>query len=196
MCQEICAIVGCESPVYAREWCSLHYNRWRTNGDPLKTRRTPRSEAINYFRGVVLNYEGDDCLIWPYGKTGLGYAQVAVDRKKKLVCRLICELLYGPPPTEKHQAAHSCGNGLKGCCNPKHLRWATASENMQDQIAHGTTAKGERNGNAKLTEAKVAQIRELAGKMAQRKIVEAVGTSQCNVWRVIHGQTWAGNAFS
>lgn len=33
---EICSIEGCVKLVRARGWCSTHYNRWRTHGDPLK----------------------------------------------------------------------------------------------------------------------------------------------------------------
>lgn len=30
-----CSIDECEKPVLGRGWCSMHYNRWRRNGDPL-----------------------------------------------------------------------------------------------------------------------------------------------------------------
>lgn len=30
-----CTIAGCERPHLARSWCSAHYSRWRTHGDPL-----------------------------------------------------------------------------------------------------------------------------------------------------------------
>jgi hypothetical protein len=33
---------------------------------------------------------------------------------------------------------HSCGNGDKGCVNPKHLRIGTPSENNADTLEHGT----------------------------------------------------------
>jgi hypothetical protein len=35
-----CSIEGCGKPVVGRGWCSMHYARWRTYGDPLyQTRR-------------------------------------------------------------------------------------------------------------------------------------------------------------
>jgi hypothetical protein len=30
-----CTIDGCDKPIRARGWCSLHYGRWNRNGDPL-----------------------------------------------------------------------------------------------------------------------------------------------------------------
>ena len=30
-----CSVEKCERPSKARTWCSLHYTRWRRNGDPL-----------------------------------------------------------------------------------------------------------------------------------------------------------------
>lgn len=31
---QMCSISGCDRPVLARSWCSSHYSRWRTSGDP------------------------------------------------------------------------------------------------------------------------------------------------------------------
>lgn len=36
MTRQTCAIDGCQRPARSRGWCSKHYNRWLTNGDPLK----------------------------------------------------------------------------------------------------------------------------------------------------------------
>lgn len=35
MSPKLCSIDGCGRHHLARGWCSLHYNRWRSNGDPL-----------------------------------------------------------------------------------------------------------------------------------------------------------------
>lgn len=34
---KICSIEECKREVYARGWCSVHYQRWSRWGDPLKT---------------------------------------------------------------------------------------------------------------------------------------------------------------
>jgi len=40
-----CSIEGCDLPVASRGWCSKHYTRWRRNGDPTVTVRTPPATA-------------------------------------------------------------------------------------------------------------------------------------------------------
>lgn len=34
----ICSVEGCDKPTEARGWCHKHYQRWRSNGDPLISR--------------------------------------------------------------------------------------------------------------------------------------------------------------
>lgn len=47
-----------------------------------------------------------------------------------IVARLICEWFHGPPPTDKHEAGHTCPHGENAsCCHPGHLRWMTRTEN-------------------------------------------------------------------
>jgi len=39
MNKRTCSINGCDGPVSGRGWCSKHYQRWQSNGDPLVNRR-------------------------------------------------------------------------------------------------------------------------------------------------------------
>ena len=154
----ICSIPNCGKPAKHRGWCQRHYMRWWRHGDPLEGRRDD-GEALNFYRTVVLSYEGDDCLNWPYNKTGKGYAQLWLDDRMNLVSRLVCQDTHGAPPSPSHVAAHSCGRGLQGCVNKHHLSWKTGIENAADKLIHGTHTRGERNGMSKLTEATVREIR-------------------------------------
>lgn len=76
----------------------------------------------------------------------------------RTVHRLVCIAFHGPPPPGL-QAAHWDGCKLNN--SPSNLRWATPSENMYDQIRHGSHVdnRGERHGSAKLTEDAVREIR-------------------------------------
>ena len=79
-----------------------------------------------------------ECLRW-IGAT-IGNRRKAPSAKYKgkvrYVSRLVCEEAHGPPPTNKHEAAHA-PNGCIGvmCVNPDHIRWATRSENELDKPA-------------------------------------------------------------
>ena len=186
--ESICKIDGCNKRVNARGWCKSHWQRWRRNGSPLGG-RTPVGEAERYFREVVLTYEGDDCLLWPYGKSN-GYGTLNNEGGSKLVHRRLCEETNGPAPTPDHEAAHSCGRGHLACATKRHLSWKTPKENTADKATHGTRQTGERNPLAKLTEDAVTAIR--ADYDSQQKIAEKYGVTQTTISCVKRGSTWAG----
>lgn len=183
-----CQIDGCHKFVFARGWCQSHWKRWRAHGDPLAG-RTPPGEPTRFLREVVFQYNSDDCLKWPYGHNGLGYGYINGIRPK-YVHVLACMHANGPPPTNRHVAAHSCGNGHLGCVNPRHLRWATQAGNHADKIAHGTHGKGEKNSHAKLTEADAMAIKSLVGKEPQRSTAKRFGVSQTTVSDIRSGRRW------
>ena len=135
---KICKIDDCDKPHLARGWCLAHYRRWRRNGHPLggRANSTSRGAPKRYLHEIVLTYEEDVCLKWPYGNSGSGYGQIQHDGKHHYVHRLVCEAVNGPPPTPRHEVAHSCGNGDQGCCAKQHLRWATRAENIADRLLH------------------------------------------------------------
>lgn len=71
--------------------------------------------------------------------------------------RLVCEAWHGPPPQADSQAAHNDGNPWNN--HYSNLRWATPKENTADKVRHGTSQRGERSANARLTENFVRQLR-------------------------------------
>lgn len=151
--------------------------------------RNPKGTALQYLRDVVLPFEGDECLLWPFNRNKSGHGTIKVDGKNRLVARVICSELHGPPPSDKHEAAHSCGRGNFGCANGGHLRWATRAENEADKLLHGTSNRGERHGMAKLSTVEVLAIREMA--VPSRQIAKAFGISQTMVSKIKRGEAWA-----
>jgi len=103
----------------------------------------------------------------------------------------MCILAHGEPPTPAHQASHSCGKGHEGCVSPRHLRWATASENEADKIDHGTVRRGSSINTAKLTEADVRQIRELYDSVGRAALARRYGILPTTVWQVATRRSWA-----
>jgi hypothetical protein len=187
--KKICLISGCAKSATQRGWCGAHYARWRAHGHPLAG-RTPNGEPRSYFETVVLNFEGNDCLIWPYGKYSTGYASMYQGGAMKPVHRLVCEAFNGPPPTKQHEAAHSCGKGHKGCVNPRHLSWKTCSENHADKLRHGTHNRGERSPRAKLTPSQVLEIRALQSTMSKCKLARLFGVSAAAVDDICRNRSW------
>src|SRR5690606_20841041 len=95
-----------------------------------------------------------------------------------------------PRPTPRHEAAHSCGNGHLGCCNPRHLRWASHVANMADKVEHGTHQIGEKHGMARLTENDVRYIRKMRGKVSQQKVAAQFGVTFSAISCVQRRATW------
>lgn len=184
-----CSIDGCSGNAVARGWCETHYRRWKRNGDPTFSVRAQArpGELRRFYRAVVLPYEGDECLSWPFGCLSSGYAKMG----NSVVSRLVCEDEHGPPPTPEHQAAHSCGRGHLGCVARKHMSWKTPKENQRDQLQHGTVMCGARNPNAKLSESEVFEIRRLHGSgVSTRRLCDQFGVSNQTISSIMTGRTW------
>lgn len=167
---------------------------------PRKRNQFPR----RYWRQSLTNVS-NECDFWPFGclrrkdhEKGCGPAILWVGGGYELVSRLTCRAIYGPPPSVKHEAAHSCGNGHLGCINPKHLSWKTHKENCQDKIEHGTSGfgkpcfgvRGSKHGGAKLSEQQVLLIRKLIEIRSTKKIAREFGVSRATITDIKLGNTW------
>jgi hypothetical protein len=186
----LCSIPDCGKPAVRQfDWCKDHRSRWERHGDPLGG-RVARGAVLKYFHEVVMAYDGDDCLIWPYS-TNNGYGQLRWNGRPVIVSRLVCELTHGPAPDQRDNAAHSCGKGHEGCVAKKHLRWKSPADNEADKRIHGTWDA--RRGGAKLTWPDVRRIRSIATaepKMPHAHIAAMFGVERRAVNKVVKGETW------
>lgn len=189
--KHICSISGCGNPRLAKGWCRKHYLRWYKYGDPLFTKQTPNGELLRYFEEEVLSYDGEECLIWPYGRNAYGYAVMTADGEKQIVSRYLCERTKGAPPSKRHDAAHSCGKGNLGCVTKRHLSWKTRAGNHADKIEHGTHIYGERIAIAKLNDEAVRTMRRLRSSMSLVDIARMYGVSPATAHSAINRKTWA-----
>jgi hypothetical protein len=185
-----CSIDGCNKPACnSRGWCWSHYQRWRAHGDPLSG-RTFTGDPERYFHDVVLEYTGDDCLIWPFGRDGRGYGAMTLNGRRVQVHRAACEQTSGPPHANS-EVAHNCGNGHLGCVNPRHLRWATKKENAGDRAVHGTLVRGSAVTISKLTEDQVRTIRQrLAEGVRKAAIAREFSVAFMTITAIERGRTW------
>lgn len=98
------------------------------------------------------------CQIWLQGCTVDGYGILTHKRIKYLAHRLSYKLFKHDVPNTK-LVLHHCD--IRCCINPEHLYMGTDADNSRDMIARSRDRhqKGSLNGNAKLNEAQVREIR-------------------------------------
>lgn len=189
----ICAANDCRNPAKTCGFCGKHYQRLQKYGDAnhAVTPKAADGEPMRFLMEVAVPCSSDDCLTWPFAKTTHGYGQLWTDHpyRLELAHRVICRIVHGDAPTEKHEVAHSCGNGFSGCVNPRHLRWATRVENMADKIRHGTTFRGN-HPNAKLLVSDVISIRAASGTDGEIAVKYGVSRSSINMIRARVSWKW------
>lgn len=137
------------------------------------------------------------CWPWtgPIASTGYGMIGLAAAARERGLPAVptapwvACFLASGPPKDGQH-CLHSCGN--RRCCNPAHLRWGTAAENMQDRVREG------RSPTQKLTPEQVLSIRQrmAAVPWGQRgaeyaAISDETGVSENNIRKIVNGSAWS-----
>jgi hypothetical protein len=191
-----CLIDGCNgdahAPGSARGWCTKHYQRWQSHGDPLTTKFDPQqTKRINAWLEQHADYAGDDCLKWPFRVNDHGRGMVTLAGVQMTAPRAMCTLAHGKPPTPEHETAHNCGKGHEGCINPRHLRWDTAAGNQADKVLHGTIIRGEAVNTAKLTEDQVREIRRIGSTMARKETAAMFEVSYWTIWEIQTRRSWA-----
>lgn len=184
-----CSVSECQKISYCRGYCKAHYSRLWRNGDPVAG-RTGHGEPMRWLV-AHRDYQSDECLLWPFRKRWNGYGDLRIGSRSIAASRKMCELAHGLPRTPGNAAAHSCGNGFGGCVNPRHLRWATKSENEQEKLWHGTSNRGERHGMAKLTAADVVSMRSMQGTRTQKDVAALFGVGRAAVYSIWSRKNWA-----
>lgn len=88
------------------------------------------------------------------------------------------------------EASHK--NGIRWDNRLANLRWATKKENAADKNRHGTMARGEKNGQAKLSAENVTEIRVLLASktLSQTQISKKFGVKQAAISNIFTGRKW------
>ena len=191
-----CGCAGCDETAIKNGLCARHYDKRRRHGDASAGRdRKYVSREISWaWLRENAAHIGGDCLIWPFGKSSQGYGLVPPEcgnGNPLGAHRQMCILAHGAPSAAGLMATHRCGNGHLGCVNPNHLRWGTGVDNMQDAIAHGTTGRGDKNGNSKITEAQArAILAEPIRRGGARILAERYGITVDTVRKIQNKVLW------
>lgn len=161
-------------------YCSVRCHKHRLR-DPK------RAEA--HFWARVNKDAANGCWLWTEGVDKWGYGDLRYFGKHIQAHRLAWRLLKGDPG--EFDVLHKCN--VEACCNIDHLYLGTDLQNAQDRVRAGTHLRGEQMYNAKLTDAKVREIRQqrdLTG-LSYYKIAEQHRLSYTIVREACIGSTWA-----
>jgi hypothetical protein len=174
-----CSEKDCDQKHYARGLCKRHYSRRRRAGTLPPIPKTSEER----FWAKVQRGGPDDC--WISATNRRRYGQFSVDGKAVLAHRFSYALVHGPILDGLH-VLHRCDN--PPCVNPTHLFLGTNADNMRDREAkgRGNQPRGTANGNCRLTDEEIAEIRVASG--TQQEIGERFGISQPMVSRIKRGK--------
>lgn len=138
-------------------------------------------------------YTGDDCVIWPFGRNHKGYGTLGRRTGFVTAHRWMCNAAHGPSPEGKPQALHSCGNGRNGCVNPRHLRWGSQQDNVDDSKRMGELVRGEQKPASVLSsdDVRVIRYRYARGGVLMRELAVEYGVSKTTIVLTIQRKKWA-----
>lgn len=94
-------------------------------------------------------------------------------------------------PERKELVTHRCDN--PSCVNPDHLVLGTTQSNTQEAVDRGLliNVKGEKHGRAKLTVAKVKQIKKLISEgWNDNRLGKKFGVSGATIFCIRIGRNW------
>lgn len=126
------------------------------------------------------------------GVDRLGYSFVILSmegiKTQMYIHKLVMQAFVGDCP-DGYEVRHMDGNPSNN--NLNNLRYGTHSQNMLDKNKHSTGNRGEKHGNAKLTDNDVRNIKLLVAEgNTQRKIAELFSIHPSTVSRIINRRRW------
>ena len=130
----------------------------------------------------------DGSVLGPRGQLSVflngNQARVSLGSKGRntIVSHLVLEAFVGPRQPGQVACHFPDRNPLN--CAVENLRWGTDKDNGGDRVKHGTTLLGEKNGQCKIPDAIVEEIRVATG--TQREIAKKFGVTQAHVWNLRH----------
>lgn len=134
------------------------------------------------------------CWLFTGGKQSQGYGAIW-DGEKQRRAHIVSYEIHVETIPKGLLVLHSCDNPW--CVNPEHLFLGTHQDNVDDMRAKGRDSfgenKGTNNGQAKLTEADVWDIRRLlsTGQYTQDQIGDMFGVTRGAIKGIKLGYTWS-----
>lgn len=128
------------------------------------------------------------CWVWTAGRDSGGYGMLSYKKKSERAHRVAYLLKHGKIPHGKC-VLHRCDNRL--CVRDAHHFIGTKTVNTADMIAKGRQAKGEKKWSAKLTDAKVLDLRlRYAQGEVLKDLAAELGISEKEATFITTGRVW------
>lgn len=170
----------------------------------------PDAQKVRFLELVDASNGIDSCHIWRGRIREFGYGMFDFSNMSRRAHRVSWVIHNGEIPNDLH-VLHRCDN--PPCCNPRHLWLGTDADNVNDRIAKGRTsadhsnrergnyhhsrrrpeglARGVINGQAKLKEHEVYEIRRLSiNGRSHTTISRMFGVCRSNVRLIVNRLTW------
>lgn len=152
----------------------------------------PLPKLKNFWKKVQIIDDEKSCWEWTGAKTKDGYGKIGIARdgvtRNLRAHRVSFEYINGSIPPE-NCICHHCDN--PSCVRPDHLFLGTVWDNNHDKEKKNRDSRGERNGQAKLTEEDVRIIREMYHKgHTQENIAEIFNVGQTCISKVVRKTRW------
>ncbi len=128
------------------------------------------------------------CWIWKAGCFTDGYGLFKIAGRLKRAHRVAFQLSHKISPGPA-QVLHECDNTI--CCNPDHLFLGSTQDNTADRVKKNRSARGSKNGSAKLMEADIPKIRKLLFQgFTQETIAKQFKIGQAMISSIKRGECW------
>lgn len=127
----------------------------------------------------------DDCWEWIHNKTDRdGYGRFSLRGYPYRAHRISYAIENGDP--KGLCVCHTCDNPI--CVNPAHLWSGTNRDNTDDKVTKDRQARGEEDGNSKLTKGQVVEI--LASKETNIALAAQYQVSDSLIAHIRRGRIW------
>jgi hypothetical protein len=156
---------------------------------PPPAQESSKKRTVGERFWALVDATGQGCWPWTGSKNPKGYGRCSAFGRGGLLSHRVAWALTNGDIPPGLVVRHRCHN--PACCRPAHLLLGTQAENIRDSVRDHRHTFGERNGNAKLTEANVLAIREAkASGFGSTELGRRFGVTEALIRQVCKGIGW------
>lgn len=149
------------------------------------------SDELSYIDAKIKEYaiqSETGCLLWTGAIITGGYGRIRISGKGKTISRVMWEVSHCKRIPKNMHVCHTCDNPR--CINPDHLWVGYPKDNVNDKVKKNRQAKGGNNGNSKLTDKQIKEIRLRFINETSTKLAKEYGIHHSTIIRICQKRTW------